>query len=332
MFCFNLKNRRHCIGNLALPTDKYMKIKAKLLEEMRQELSKKKKLPRLEEIAAASKPDYSAVKAAVIRKNARPRQDMAPIRKAYAKTCNLVLGKPPGDMEKMSRWLSREAATFSEAASCVSGERLMVPGKYAWFRLFPKDRLVTLEEADQAGEKLALDGSEVDALELKGAPQKISKIAFFCPVWRVGNSQNVIDCPTSMDSANCFRCEINIGAKNCAHTFWPRDCDSMVGSFACMASSHSLKCYFSRNLSRCFEVDASRNCTGCYFCHNCENVHDSIFCFNVKNLRYAIGNAEVGKEEFLRVKKLLLDGIAQEAGKSQDCRWSVYNLASGRKK
>ena len=35
MFCFNLKNRRNCIGNLQLTPEKYASLKAKLVSEMR---------------------------------------------------------------------------------------------------------------------------------------------------------------------------------------------------------------------------------------------------------------------------------------------------------
>jgi len=56
-------------------------------------------------------------------------------------------------------------------------------------------------------------------------------------------------------------------------------------------------------------VDSARSCSGCYYCHNVENVHDSIFCSNVKNLRYAVGNVEVGKGEFLRIKETVISRV-----------------------
>jgi hypothetical protein len=231
-----------------------------------------------------------------------------------------------GDLAAHSKWLSRDAATFIEGKSCASGAKLVVPGKYAWFRLFPKDRLIALEEADAAGEVLSLTEGEVSGMGFGTAPASISKIAFFCPVWQVGTNKNIIDCPTSMDSANCFRCEINIGAKNSSHTFWPRDSDTLIGSFACKASSYSLKCYLSQNLQRCFEVDASRNCSDSYFCHNCENVEEGILCFNLKGARYAILNQPVSKEEYMRVKKMLLDYVNRELEAKGGLERSIFAL------
>jgi hypothetical protein len=57
-----------------------------------------------------------------------------------------------------------------------------------------------------------------------------------------------------------------------------------------------------------------------------------MFCFNVKNLRYAIGNAEVGREEFLRVKKLVLDEITRSLEKKSDFPISIYGIARERKR
>jgi hypothetical protein len=79
-------------------------------------------------------------------------------------------------------------------------------------------------------------------------------------------------------------------------------------------------------------VDTSQNCTGAYFCHNCENVHDSMFCFNAKNLRYAIGNAEVGKEAFERAKRMLLAEITSSLEKTGDYERSIYGIAPAKKR
>jgi hypothetical protein len=51
-----------------------------------------------------------------------------------------------------------------------------------------------------------------------------------------------------------------------------------------------------------------------------------MFCFNVKNLKYAVGNVEVGREQFLRLKKLLTDEIASSLEKKHDYGRSVYGL------
>lgn len=53
-----------------------------------------------------------------------------------------------------------------------------------------------------------------------------------------------------------------------------------------------------------------------------------MFCFNVKAKRYAIGNVEYPKEEYLRVKKLVLDEIAAKLEKGKKLEWSIFNVGS----
>ena len=52
MFCFNLRGKRRCIGNLELPREKYDGLKAKLLLEARQMLRERHAVPSIYEIMA----------------------------------------------------------------------------------------------------------------------------------------------------------------------------------------------------------------------------------------------------------------------------------------
>jgi len=119
--------------------------------------------------------------------------------------------------------------------------------------------------------------------------------------------------------------------KKSAYSTFPRDSDHVFGCAYVFGSSFNIKCYNSFAIQRCFEVDSARSSTGCLYCHNIENVHDSIFCSNAKNLRYAVGNVEVGKEEFQRIKSLVLSRVLSgiQAGKEP---MSIYDFLKGREK
>ena len=51
-----------------------------------------------------------------------------------------------------------------------------------------------------------------------------------------------------------------------------------------------------------------------------------MFCFNTKNKRYAIGNAEVGKESFLKAKSALLAWLLSQLEKKGSVELDIYNL------
>ena len=168
------------------------------------------------------------------------------------------------------------------------------------------------------------------SLSFRGIREFAQKIAYFT-YEQDHQAKNAIECAGAYESVDCIRCSHAYSAKNCAYSFWPRNSEFEFGCDATRNSSFCLHCYNSYRLSRCFEVDTSQDCTGCYFCHNCENVHDSMFCFNVKNLRYAIGNAEVGKETFEKVKKMLLAEINSIIWKEGGYNRSIYNISGKRR-
>ena len=328
VFCFNVKSKRHAIGNLELPRDRYDELKKKLVGEMRERLMKDKRLPLVFEIAGKQAPDYSLLKKAMAEAGPFPEEktDKSKIEKAFSETAGVVLGTSLSPIDRYSEWMSKKSAIgLEDEKSCISGKALIIPD-YAWFLKFPRDRLITQQEADFAGERMRLSENEVGGLSFDASGVLLNKLAFFCPFWLAGSLANNIDSPLNLDSVDCYRGALYILSKLCAFCFSPRSCDH---SFGCREGRHNSFCinsHYSTRVTRCFELDACNNCTGCYFCHNCENVYDSMFCFNVKNKRYAIGNVEVGRERFLGAKKILLDWVNGGLGERSGLDLDIYNL------
>jgi hypothetical protein len=53
-----------------------------------------------------------------------------------------------------------------------------------------------------------------------------------------------------------------------------------------------------------------------------------MFCFNAKNLKYAVGNVEYPREEYLRIKAQLLNEISSKIEKGKMLDWSIYNIGA----
>ena len=82
---------------------------------------------------------------------------------------------------------------------------------------------------------------------------------------------------------------------------------------------------------RCFELDNCTNCSNCYFSHNLEGCEECILCSNVKGMRYAVLNKQLSREEYARIKKLVLDYVNAELDSKKKCRRSIFAL-TGKKK
>ncbi|MCX8194830.1 MAG: hypothetical protein N3G22_01860 [Candidatus Micrarchaeota archaeon] len=327
-FCFNLKNKRYCIGNLQLSPEKYHEIKNRLLSEMREMLIRDKKLPSL--LALCKTPPQNQKELEIIlakmqNKGMAERENAAIIEKAFADTAKLLFGKPYSQIDRYAKWLNQYTARLEDGKSCASGKRIVVP-EHLDFHFYPRNRLLTEEEAGFIGEKLQISHQELERLSIKNAAEIISKIAYFCPNWTLGTVKNAIDAIINFESSNCYKNILNINSKYSAFGYWARDSEYVFGGNEVRNSSFCINCYHSAKLQRCFEVDASRNCSDCYYCHDIENCRDCMFCFNVKNLRYAIGNFEIGREKYLEIKKKVLEELNEELEKSSAIRLSIFRL------
>ncbi|VVB56655.1 Uncharacterised protein [uncultured archaeon] len=330
LFSFHLKNQRRRIGNLALPKDQYLQIKAKLLEEMRTELSEKKRLPSLVEMTANRKPDHSKLKAVMALpewgKWKAEAEDQSKIEEAFGQTSQVLLGKRMGPVGAYAKLLGSNSAVHMEKAkSCASGEELWRVD-YSNFMSFPPERLLTQPQADFFGEHAALGEEEVKGLSLRTAPALIGPLAYFCHTWRTGKLSNDIEAPLAIDSSDCYHGVLFMLSKSCAYCLMPRSCEFLFGCREARESSFGINCHFSTKVSRCFELDNCNNCSDCFFCHNIENCQECMFCFNIKAKRYAIGNVEYPREQYLRVKKMVLAELASRLEKDKVLPWSIYSL------
>ena len=125
---------------------------------------------------------------------------------------------------------------------------------------------------------------------------------------------------------DCYEGSAYMHCKRCAYDFWPRESEYIFGSNTTWTSSFCINSYYSKKLTRCMEVDSCESCSDLYYSHNCENVHDSMFCFNSKNIRNAIGNVALTTPDYMRIKKMIVQQLADELETKKDLKWDIYNV------
>jgi len=258
------------------------------------------------------------------------RQDKTPIQSAFSKTISLLLDlKKAPEIDGCADWLQRYTRAQEKCVSAASGQPVF-RRDYSCYFLLPKDRLLTASEAQELGPGLKLTESEAGKLSISGAPGAIGKIAFFTPEYFDGTNLNLIECSTSSDSMNCYRASPVVYSKYCAYSFWPRSSEYAFGCESVMSCDFCVNCYYSAKLSRCFEMDSCRDCSDCCFCHNCENLSNCMFCFNAKSLRYAVGNVEMGRAEYMKFRHRIMESAGREFEKSSGLKWSIFTIGSGK--
>jgi hypothetical protein len=332
IFCFNLIGKSNAIGNLQLPRNKYSELKEKLLSELRSELMEKKKLPSLIELISQEKPDYSHALSAVKGLSSATRdKDKSRLEGAFTKASSVVLGEPLKGIDAYAGWLSRHTIVTRDSKSVLSKTALQV-SEYPIMRELPENRIVTQEEATVLGEKLAAWQTPPSSISLADAPHILSPIAYFPPERRLGSYKNLVACQWGAESTDCYRTVVASHDKYCGYNAWPRNSENIFGSGLVFNSEFCFKCFDGVGLKRCFEVDSGRGCSDTWFSHNVEGLQSALFCFNTKSKRYAVGNAEIGPEQFAKVKKLVQDWAISELKKRKSVPISVYDIACKGKK
>ena len=328
MFCFCLSGAKYAIGNLPLGKEKYLGIRQGLLEQMRSELERKKRLPSLTDIVGKCRGGAPKVRAAGAEGGGQG--DMRPMEEAFSSTSRLVLGMRLEGLKAYSNWLTRHIERGERRRSVASGREVFV-GTYAKYAQVPPSRMVTEAEARQLSKPAKTQG-EMEGITLANAHELISDVAYFHLDYHAFTNKNIIDCMAYAYSSDCFNCFPCVEIKDSAYNFWPRSSEHLFGCGVMFDSQFCINCYQSVKLSRCFEVDSSRDCADCYFSHNIENCKSCMFCFNAKNLRYAIGNAEVGEEKFAQAKGALLGKIGAKLQKEHDLELDIFNVACAKAK
>lgn len=323
MFGFNLRSKQYVIGNLQLSKERYVSIRSKLLSEMAERLEKDRRLFSIMELGGVGESSSSA----------EPLPSLpipASVETAFSQAMNIVAGKPRHGLERFSPWLMERALPRKRVAGS-GGEAAM------WVDLpvssrAPLARLASLKTAMmEGGPAMRLSDGEFPSLD--EIRRRASAVALYTFEQQEGRTDEVVDTPKVVHSTNAARLFLALHSTLSACSSVVTESTHIFGGYL-----RILNCQFcvnGYNLTRCsgcFESDSLYSCSDCYFCHNCENVEHGLFCFNVSGIRYAVCNMPVSREEFARVKKLLLDYVNGELDRAGRLEESIFNIWKKRKK
>ncbi len=323
MFSFNQRSKRNMIGNVELPADRFAKLKKKLLAEMAEELRRKKRLFSIADIAFYGR-ERSAIPAEQIAYDSPvPRK----VEEAFRSATKIVLGQEHKDIKKFGPWLSKNILGVKKVKGAFGNPTFKVDLPVV--RDIPADRLVTLKESEECA-KMKMEIGENEELTLGEALKRASKFAYFTVEFVDGQNQNCVDTPAVFAGSDVYKIWDTTKSKNSAYSSGVIQSEFAFGGYLrILDSQFVINCYDSTNVKRSFETDGVFFSQGAYLCHNCENIDEGILCFNAKNLKHAIGNCQVGEENYLRVKKILLDYLNRELARTNGTGVSIFNVPKG---
>ncbi len=247
---------------------------------------------------------------------------MAKIDKTLAETARVLFGEELSPISRYEDWLASRVPRVRMKKSCLTGKPVPTPA-HSIFSLVPDGMVAELGMLKHAS-GLKADVNEEDSFG--SMSQKMPKISLYITELAEGENIEVVDSAVYLNLSNAYKIVDVFTSKNVGLGFFNDYNDHAFGIGRSASCSFSIHCYNSKSLTRCFEADFCRNCSDIMFCHNCENVRESLFCCNVKNLRNAIFNKQVSKEEYLRVKKILVEWILSELKKNGRLPIDIYDF------
>ncbi|MEK6979276.1 MAG: hypothetical protein AABW86_03570 [Candidatus Micrarchaeota archaeon] len=323
IFAFNLRSKRNVIGNLQLPKERYGELKKKLISEIADVLKRKKRIFSIADISVHSENGKAKERTVEIAKVPDK------VEQAFGKTSNLVFGKERHNIADYGNWLLKYVIKVRRIQGAFGTPAYMIDDLPIVCDISPA-RIVTLDEALKSASKSIeiKDGETPTITELM---ERVARVAYFTFEFIDGINDNVIETPSSFTAVNTYRVWDAPHGKNSAYTSAAVYSEYIFGShFQILNSQFCINCYDVADVMGCFEVDSSNHVRNSYFCHNSENLDNCMFCFNAKSLRYAIGNTEVGREEYLRIRKILLDYVNKELDEGKGLELGIFSIGKSK--
>lgn len=323
MFSFNQKGKRYVIGNLELEKEKYFDLRKKLVGESREYIEKHKTFYSLFDFPPPTKEELSLVKVPRL-----PPQEgsMKEIDDAFADTTRLILGKELRPVKRYEKFLTGRVDKVTVIKTAFGNDA--VYARYFWAGNAPKERMVTSEEGEKTA-NVHVKPEDLEEITLGRMIELMSPIAYYPVQFKEGTNINTMETVCMYHSVDTYQLSDATYAKKCAYCVHMQECEDMFGSGVLMVGSkYSIRCYDCVNVSMSMDLDSCKNCHRCMFCHNCEGLSDCMFCFNAKSLKYAIGNVEVGKEQYERIRKIVVDEMVKRIERDGNIPFDVCSLGS----
>ncbi len=151
--------------------------------------------------------------------------------------------------------------------------------------------------------------------------RKISTLEDIINIWkkinyitteRIYDSDNVHKSDTIYNCSNIYHSTDCRGSKNILFSDGLAESENMIASQRTANSNNCIRVDDSGNCSNSYNVICSAKITNSFFIQDCNSLYECMFCSHISNRRYCIANMQFEKEEYLKIKKILIDWITKK--------------------
>lgn len=129
---------------------------------------------------------------------------------------------------------------------------------------------------------------------------------------RVYDSINVILSDTIYRSENIYHSTDCSDSKNLVFCDSCANSDYLLASQRSGSSNYCIRCDDSINCSNSYNVICSNKIINSFFIQDSFDLYECMFCSHIASKRYCIANMQFEKEEYLEIKKLIIEWILKK--------------------
>ncbi len=233
----------------------------------------------------------------------------ASLNKGYKSTCKVLFGREVGELEEFEQWLEEYAqAPPRFEKSAVSGKEVELSiNDYA-----ASSKFISFDEIDFGKKFQPLSINEIKDIDsIIGAVQER---IYYTGNLVLGNSANVGRSSNIIDSHYVWKSNRISDSKYVACSQDARYCEYCFGLGVSSKSSFCIRSTSGR-MTRCFETLNCELLTDAYYCALVQNSQECMFSFGCRSKNYIIGNLQLPRDKYGKLKEKLLSEIAQKLEK-----------------
>lgn len=184
-------------------------------------------------------------------------------------------------------------------------------GEETWSVSLQSQKYITQNNMEKYDEQ---KGWMIPKKEIKtlGELLNIWKLTNYTTTERTYDCMNVAQCDPLYTSENAYRCTDCRKSKNLVFSDGCGECQNIIACQRSGDSSYCLRVDDSGSCQNSYNVICSAKISNSIFIQDCNSLYECIFCSHIANKKYCIANMQYEKEEYMQIKKIIIDWILKK--------------------
>jgi hypothetical protein len=241
------------------------------------------------------------------------------LNKAWKATSRVLLGQELGELREYEKWMAEYAASPRIEKSCLAGKEVSLSAN----DYCKGARYLDLDEVDFGRKIKPLTINEVK--DIDSIVEAIQEQVAYTGNIILENSKFVEKSSNITASNYIYKSVIITDSKYLAFCDMVKESEYEFGCLGFGESSHIVKCVEGFKSKRCFESHVIFSSSDCYYSSAIRNCSEVLFSFGVQNKSHVIGNLELPRDKYQKLKSKIISEIA-DALKKEKKVFSLFEI------